>query len=74
MSDMDIDDKETTEEKPEIIIKLIPPIYSRQLKLFGIVIWSDTRQLDEEAFYQRISDRINNDLVKELLILRATAK
>jgi hypothetical protein len=71
---MDTDVKTTEEEPleiPVVIEKLIPPVYSRQLKLFGFVIWSDTRQLDEEAFYQRISDRVNNDLAKELLVLKA---
>jgi hypothetical protein len=65
------EDKTDVIEDPKVIIKLIPPVYSRQLKLFGLVIWSDTRQLDEEAFYERISSRINNDLAKELLILKA---
>jgi hypothetical protein len=50
--------------------KLLPPIYSRQLKFLGVVIWSDTRQLDEETFYNRISSRINGDLAKELLKLK----
>lgn len=64
-------DIETAEEvKEKVIIKLLPPVYSRQLKLFGIVIWSDTRQLDEEAFYDRISSRINYELAQQLLILK----
>jgi hypothetical protein len=64
-------DIKPTDSKPEEPVKLIPPVYSRQLKFFGLVIWSDTRQLDEEAFYNRIADRINDDMAKELLILRA---
>jgi hypothetical protein len=68
------EDTEDIKTEPEIIVKLIPPVYSRQMKLFGLVIWSDTRQLDEEAFYDRIASRINNDMAKELLILRAKAK
>jgi hypothetical protein len=75
MEDTELTNDEIAEEKaPEVIEKLIPPVYSREMKLFGIVIWSDTRQLDEEAFYDRISSRINNDMAKELLILRAQAK
>ena len=65
------EDKTEVTEQPEVIEKLIPPVYSRQLKLFGLVIWSDTRQLDEEAFYDRIAARLNNDMAKELLTLRA---
>ena len=68
------DTVEDIKPEPEIVEKLIPPVYSRQMKLFGLVIWSDTRQLDEEAFYDRIASRINNDMAKELLILRAKAK
>jgi len=72
MAVTDIKETEETEEvKLEIIEKLIPPVYSRQLKFLGMVIWSDTRQLDEEAFYDRISSRINSDLAKELLILKS---
>ena len=71
MPDTDMEDKNPETPEPEVIIELIPPVYSRQMKLFGIVIWSDTRQLDEEAFYQRITDRINNDLAKEIIVLRA---
>ena len=74
MSDDDSEDKKPGNPEPEVIVQLIPPVYSREVKLFGIVIWSDTRQLDEEAFYQRVSGRINNDLAKEVLILRAKAR
>jgi hypothetical protein len=70
-----VDTEDTIDKvEPEVTEKLIPPVYSRQMKLFGLVIWSDTRQLDEEAFYDRIASRINNDLAKEVLILRAKAK
>ncbi len=64
-----------SEEKvlvPEVQIdKLLPPVYSRQLKLFGIVVWSDSRQLDDDMFFDRVTARINSELAKEVLTLRA---
>lgn len=66
---------DTTETpEPGTTENLLPPVYSRQLKFLGIVIWSDTRQLNEDEFYQRIADRINDEMAKEILTLRAATK
>ena len=70
MEDKDIEGKVVEVEVVEIQ-KLIPPVYSRELKLFGCVVWSDTRKLDEDAFYDRVTSRINSELAKEVMTLRA---
>ena len=72
MAEEVVDEVEEKVLVPEIQIdKLLPPVYSRQLKLFGIVVWSDTRQLDEDLFFERVTVRINSELAKEVLTLRA---
>lgn len=70
MEDKDIKG-ELIEGKLETITVSIPPVYSRELKLFGCVVWSDTRKLDEDAFYDRVTSRINSELAKEVMTLRA---
>ena len=67
----DVAEKEETIAE---VIKFLPPVYSRQLKFLGIVVWSDTRQLDEVLFYDRVTARLNAELAKEVIKLRAAMK
>ena len=67
-------ENEKKEEAVTEIVKFLPPVYSRQLKFLGIVIWSDTRQLDEDLFYDRVTSRLNAELAKEVIKLRAATK
>ncbi len=69
-----LEESDNVEVEKSEIVKFLPPIYSRQLKFLGIVIWSDTRQLDEDLFYDRVTTRLNAELAKEVLKLRAAMK
>ena len=51
-----------------------PIVFIRVVKFLGVPIYSVTQTVDENVLYEKISDRINSDLAKQVLILESAKK
>ena len=48
-----------------------PIVFVRVVKILGIPVYTVTQTVDENVLYEKISDRINSDLAKQVLILES---
>ena len=51
-----------------------PIVFIRVVKILGIPVYTVTQTVDENVLYEKISDRINSDLAKQVLILESAKK
>lgn len=55
---------EKKEEEKEVVQAIFPNTYKVCIKIFGIPLFTKERTIDEDALYERMSDRFYDELNK----------